>query len=179
LARRGLIILLVVLFSGVAVLTWFVKNNGKGVVTDPFSAIPSDASLIIESVDLNDFLGSVTMGNRLFGMLEKVKGAQDFCESVKTFRKIVGMKGSREIFEKNRTVISFHRTGRSGFVPLISINLSMKSRFRQLIAILRSAGGEELAEMKKEGVNITPFLIKTVSSWRSDRDWRFAVLHLT
>jgi hypothetical protein len=152
---------LIVLLSGVAALIWFVQKNGKSISTDPFSVIPVDACFVIESVDLPDFLNSMTEGNRLFNILEKVKGTGPFCEKTKDLRNFVNNKGIREIFEKNRTIISFHPSAAGKIFPLLSMNLVQKSKYRQLLEILRSSGGMEAAEKKLTGVKITPFVFKT------------------
>jgi hypothetical protein len=122
--------LLIILLSGLVTLLWFVQNNGKSITTDPFTVIPADACFVIESVDLGDFLNSVTEGNRLFGALEKVKGAELFCNRVKNIRNFINTRGIREIFEKNRAIISFHPSGRARVAPLLSMNLIQRSRYR-------------------------------------------------
>ncbi|MGD0583716.1 MAG: hypothetical protein ABR974_12330 [Bacteroidales bacterium] len=159
-AKRSFIILLIVLLSGVAALIWFVQNNGKSITTDPFSVIPEDACFVIEPVNLPDFLSSVTEGNRLFTILEKTGGLAGFCEKVKNLRNFIGGKEAREIFEKNRGIISFHPVEGGRIAPLLSMNLGQRSKYRQMLEILRSSGGTEMAGISVKGVDINPFSLK-------------------
>jgi len=164
LAKRGFIILLVILLSGLVTLIWFVQDNGKGINTDPFTVIPADAFFVIESVDLGDFLNTVTEGNRLFGALEKVKGADLFCTRMKNIRNFINTKSLRELFEKNRAIISFHPSERGIVTPLLSMNLIQRSRYRQLLETVRSSGGNVMSEKSVDGVRMTPVELKTGES---------------
>ncbi len=163
-AKRGSVILLVILLSGLIALIWFVQNNGKSLNTDPFTVIPTDAYFVIESVDLGEFLNTVTEGNRLFGALEKIKGADRFCARMKNVRNFINAKGIRELFEKNRTIISFHPSDRKIIAPLISMNLLQRSRYRQLLETIRSSGGIILSEKRESGVSIASVELKTGES---------------
>ncbi|HVN59239.1 MAG TPA: hypothetical protein VMT63_13145 [Bacteroidales bacterium] len=163
-SKKGLIVLLFFLLSGAAVLTWFVQTNGKGVITDPCSAIPSDASVILESADLPDFIISATEGNRIFSLLERVKGTGLFRDRLKSIKSIICSKEGREIFDRNSSVISFHYDSLGSFIPLFSMNLMQKSSFRKLVETLHSKGIRNLQEINAHGVRIIPFLLKSASS---------------
>jgi hypothetical protein len=70
--KRVAIILSIVLISGLAVLTYTLNQGRKNLFNDPWKAISTNAAIIIESVDIQSFMNSLTTGKGIFGEIAKV-----------------------------------------------------------------------------------------------------------
>lgn len=172
--KKGLVFLILALLAGVAALTWFIRQNNESLVTDPFTAIPSDACLLVESEDFPDFLTGVTEGNRIFASLEQLQQLKQLCSELKGLRDFLNSAEVAALFEKNRAVVSFHIDGNGNLVPLLSMNLTNRAKYKSVLEILRATGAKRLDEKHFGKIKTDPFLIDTGSQldtvWFSFRD---------
>ncbi|MBG0857950.1 MAG: hypothetical protein IQL11_00495, partial [Bacteroidales bacterium] len=76
--KRIAIILVIVLVSGLAVLGYFLQQSRKTLFTDPYKAVTPDASIIIETVDLQSFFNSLTTGKGIMGEAERISEFGNF-----------------------------------------------------------------------------------------------------
>jgi len=81
--KRIAIILPVLLIIVIAVVAYFFQQGKKTLFTDPFKAITPDACFVLETIDLQSLLNSVTTGKGLFGEAGKVKELDGFNRKVK------------------------------------------------------------------------------------------------
>jgi hypothetical protein len=62
---------------------YFLFRNKETLLTDPYKAISPDASVIIETGDLQGFMNSLTTDKGLFGEIGKIKELAIFYNTLK------------------------------------------------------------------------------------------------
>ena len=70
--------LIAVLVVILALLGYFLRQDRTNLLTDPWKAIPADAAVVIETADLQSFIGSISSSKGIFGEIAKVKEFGDF-----------------------------------------------------------------------------------------------------
>ena len=109
-------------------------------MTDPYKAITPDASVVIETVDLQSFFNSLTTGKGLFGEIAKAKELDKFNRKIKYLADQLNKAAFKRLMNGNISVISFHFSGKGRFQPLLATAVSSDIRSRQLKEILRASG---------------------------------------
>jgi hypothetical protein len=142
--KKGYFILLFVLVSGLATLFFFIQKGSRNIITDPYSIIPANASLIIESADLPGLLGRITEENDIFPELSAVKEAESFTKKILFLRDFINRKEITLFFERNKSVISFQNDGRGRMIPLLSMNVPPQTRYKSILDALRHTAGTPL-----------------------------------
>jgi hypothetical protein len=146
--KRGIAVLLFVLISGLGVLIYFIQKGNESVYSDPYMAVPADASLIIESVNLPELMNEFAGGNGLFKELASVKELGDFYKKVKYLTDLFNRKECGRLFENNKSLISFHSTSTGEVVPLLSMNVPSDLRLSSVRGILDSSSAANFKEIQ-------------------------------
>jgi len=73
----------VLLVSALAILGYFLQQGRKSLLTDPYKAISQSACIVIETIDIQSFINSLTTGKGLFGEVSKVKEFDSFNRKMK------------------------------------------------------------------------------------------------
>jgi WD40 repeat protein len=159
--KKASVLLLFVLISGLVSLIWFIQRGTRNIITDPYSVIPGNAALIIESVDLPGLLGSITEENEIFPELASIREAGNFTKKIVFLRDFIESKPMAVFFERNKSVISFQNDGRGKIVPLMSMNLPPQIRYRNIFEALSNAAGIGLAQEKleKKRIIVIPYIL--------------------
>jgi len=159
--KRIGIILVIILIAGLAVLGYYLYQGRKSFFTDPYKAVAPSASFVIETIDLQSFINSLTTGKGLFGEIEEIKEFSSFTTGMKFVADQINKPSYEKLMTGNSSVISFHADGTGKLRPLLVMTIPSEVRIRQLRVMLRSAGIKTLNETEIQGnsVLILPFNI--------------------
>jgi hypothetical protein len=159
--KRIAIFLVLVLIGGLAVLGYFLQQGRKTFFQDPYKAIIPDACFVIETIDLQSFLNSITTGKGLFGEAAKIKEFEPFSRKTKFLADQLNKPGFKKVLTGTSSVISFHLTAPGKIEPLLSTALPADLKLRHLKEILRTAGIKTINENNISGNTVLamPFTI--------------------
>ena len=144
--KRFAIILVILLISGLGILGYFLQQGRRTLLTDPYKAVSANASIIIETVDLQSFINSLTTGHGLFGEIGKVKEFDSFNRKIRFLADQINKPGYKKIPGSSSSVISFHISEKGRPVPLLSMAVSSDLKIRQLKEMLRLSGIKTINE---------------------------------
>jgi WD40 repeat protein len=163
--KRFAIILPVLLIIVIAVVGYLFHQGKKTLFADPYKAISPGACFVIETIDLQSFLNSVTTGKGLFGEAGKVKELEIFNRKIKFIADQLNSKEFRKLLPDRSAIISFSFSQSGNLEALLSMTIPSEIRIRQIREILRSSGITE-APLPGKGNNSVisiPFSINTLS----------------
>jgi hypothetical protein len=149
--KRIAIILLVILVSGVVLLGYFLHQGRKNLFTDPYKVISSDACIVIETIDLRNFINSVTTGKGLFSDIENAKEFSSFNTKLKFIADQINKSGFKKILQEGTAIISFHPSQEGKLVPFLSKTIPAETGFRQLRDAMLASGIKGMFEQKIAG----------------------------
>jgi hypothetical protein len=152
--RRGSIIVLLILISGVTALMFFFQHERKNILPDPYKAVPVDASLVLESADLPALLNNLTEENSLFKELSNITELNAFNRKLKFLSGLINRKEYRSLFERNTSLISFHLTDKGKLIPLLVMSIPPEARLRNIKGLLTSTITGNINEKKNRNVQI-------------------------
>ena len=152
--KRGAIISVILLVLGLAVLGYYIQQGRKRILTDPFKAISPAACVIIETVDLQSFLNSLTTGKGLFGEVAKIKEIENFNSRLKFLADQLNKPGYKKLFDGGTALISFFPSRDGKLNSLLSLTVPGDLRFRNIKDVLHSSGVKEVIETKSGGTSI-------------------------
>jgi len=138
--KRIAIILPVLLILIIAGVGYLFQQGKKTLFTDPFKAITPDACFVIETIDLQSFLNSVTTGKGLFGEAGRVKELETFNRKVKFIADQLNRKEYKKLVPDGSAIISFSVSGNGSLEALLSMTIPAEIRIRQVKEILNSSG---------------------------------------
>ena len=149
--KRITIISLVILITGLAILGYFLQQSRKTLFTDPYKAIAPDACIVIETIDFQNFINSLTSEKGLFGEVTKVKEFSRYNRNLKFLADQLNKPGYKKILNGGKSVIAFHLTKAGKLFGLLSMTLPAELRLRQLKEILRTSGINKIIEKNFNG----------------------------
>ncbi len=152
--KRIAIIIVIVLISGLAILGYFLQQDRKTLFNDPYKSIMPDACLVIETIDLQSLLNSLTTGKGMFGEAEKIKEFALFSRKTKFLADQLNKPGFKKILTGTSSVISFHLTAPGKIEPLLSTALPADMKIRHLKEIFKMSGIKEINEINISGNTI-------------------------
>ncbi|MDQ1332681.1 MAG: hypothetical protein QG576_716 [Bacteroidota bacterium] len=152
--KRFAIILVILLLSGLGILGYFLQQGRRTLLTDPYKAVSADACIIIETVDLQSFINSLTTGRGLFGEIGRIKEFEPFNRKMRFLADQMNKPGYKKIMGSSSSVLSFHISGKGKPVPLLSMAVSSDMKTRQLKEILRLSGIKTINEKNMHGNNV-------------------------
>ncbi len=151
---RKAIVSVLILFTGVILLGYFLSRNRKDMITDPYSVIGTDAAIVIETFDLRSLINTLTTENGLPGELKKVKQLERFSTSLQFIADQINKPGYKKIMQEGSAVISFHPSGKGDLVPFFSKAVPSETGMRQLKEAFTAAGLTGLMEKRTAGKKI-------------------------
>ena len=122
--KRVAIISVILLVIGLAILGYYIQQGRKRLLTDPFKAISPSACIVIETVDLQSFMNSLTTGKGLFGEIAKIKEFESFNIKLKFLADQLNKPGYKELLEGGTALISFYPSRRRKLNAQLSLNCS-------------------------------------------------------
>ena len=143
--KRIAIILPVLLIIIIAVVGYYFQQGKKTLFTDPFKAITPDACFVIETIDLQSLLNSVTTGKGLFGEAGKVKEFDGFNRKVKYLADQLNRKEFKKLLPDGSAILSFMVSKNGSLEVLFSKTIPAEIKIRQIKEILNSSGITELS----------------------------------
>ncbi len=149
--KRVAIISVILLVIGLAILGYYIQQGRKRLLTDPFKAISPAACVIIETIDLQNFLNSITTGKGLFGEIAKIKEFERFNIKLKYFTDQINRQEFKEIIEGGTALLSFYPEADGKLNGQLSISVPAHFRFRHVRELLRSSGINGISEAKTGG----------------------------
>ena len=133
---------------------YFLLQGKKNFLTDPYKSIPPDACIIIETIDLQSFLNSLTTGKGLFGELGKIREFESNNQKLKFFTDQLNKVGLKKVFNESTAIISFHPTIGGKLHSLLSIAIPGEISSGKIEDILHSSGIKEVIESKISGKSV-------------------------
>jgi hypothetical protein len=163
--RRITIILVILLVSALAIMGYFLQQGRRSLFTDPYKAISPEACIVIETVDLQSFMNSLSTGKGLFGEAGKVREFDSFYRKLKFLTDQINKASFKKLFTDGKAIISFFPTKEGKLNPLLSMTLPVEIRNRQIKEILRSSGIKEMIENKLKGSSVLkiPFSVNRLN----------------
>ena len=155
--RRLAILSIVVLMAGVALLAYFLYQGRKELYTDPYKVIGSDASVVIETIDLRNLINSVTTGKGLFAEIGNLDEFKNFNIKLKYLADQINKPGYKKFLQEGNAIISFHPDNSGKLVAFLSRPVPAETRFSQLKEALLESGINGLFEKKIAGRRIIGF----------------------
>lgn len=159
--KKGPIILLLILISGIIVLICIIQRGSRNIYSDPYKAIPSNASLIIESVDLPELLNTLTDGNGLFREMTSVEEMGRFRKKLKYFTDLITQKEYKKLFGNSTSLISLQTDSRGKMVPLLAMNVPPEMRYRHIREIINSTIKGDVSEKRSGEVRVIRIAYKS------------------
>jgi hypothetical protein len=149
--KRVAIILLILVVSCLAIMGYFLQQGRKNLFTDPYKAISAKACIVIETIDLQSFMNSITTGKGLFGEVGRIREFDIFNRKLNYLSDQINKAGFKKILNDGAAVISFYPTEEGKLQPLLSMTIPGEIRYRQFKEILRTSGIREMIESKLSG----------------------------
>lgn len=143
--------LIAVLVVILALLGYFLRQDRTNLLTDPWKAIPADAAVVIETADLQSFIGSISSSKGIFGEIAKVKEFGDFNAKIKFLSGQLGKPGYKKLLTGNSAIISFHPSMGGKLRPLLSMAIPGDIKSKQVRDMLRSSGIMAIGEKPFHG----------------------------
>jgi hypothetical protein len=149
--KRVAFISVIILISGVGILGYFLQQGRRTLLTDPYKAITPSACFVIETIDLQSFINSLTTGKGLFGEVGKIKEFEDFNRKMKFLADQLNKPGYKKLMSGSSGVISFHLSKTGKLQSLLSMAVLSQVRTNQLKEILLSSGIKTINESNLHG----------------------------
>jgi hypothetical protein len=161
LGKRIAIVSVILLFIGLAVLGYFIQQGRKRILTDPYKSVSPSACIVIETVDLQNFINSLSTGTGIFGEIEKIKNLENFTTKVKFLAGQLNKPVYKNILEGSTSLISFYPSGKGKLTGQLSLNIPADIRFRHLKEMLHSADISTVLEDNSGGLHclMIPYLL--------------------
>jgi hypothetical protein len=158
--KKVIIILTVILVSLLAVMGYFLQQGRKTLLTDPYKAVSQKACVVIETVDLQSFLNSLTTQKGLFGELSKVKEFEVFNNKLKFIADELNKAAFSKLHTDGPALISFFPGGKAVPEAMFSMALPGDISLRQIKEVLITSGVTKLKASDLNGVPVLeiPFL---------------------
>lgn len=148
---RGAIILVVILVICLTVLGFFLRQNRSSDPADPYTAIPTDASIIVESVDLKGLIKTISGNDGLFGELSKIKELETFNKNLDYLDTLLNKKEITIFQNESPALISFHITDSGKMIPLLITTVPTGTKLRNIREIINSLQVKNIVEKSIDG----------------------------
>lgn len=152
--RRVTVTVIVLLFAGLAALGYFLQQKKEVLVTSPYGAVPTDAAMVVEVVDMPLLFNELARESDIVGEIARIPGLENFAGTIHLIDSLVHTRTLGSITGSGKVLISFHTEGRDRVVPLFSITSPPEIRDRHLREIMAASDGSVLGEREYEGVKI-------------------------
>jgi len=152
--RRIAVIILFLLLAGLGVLGYFMQQNRKKMVTDPFRAVSPQAAIIIETSDPGILLGSLSDAGGFTGELAGINEFAPLFKKLDFLFELSGKESLVKLFSGNWSVIAFYPADKGKLTPLFSMVLPSDMHIRQIKDGLIAAGIDATLTVRSGKINI-------------------------
>ena len=143
---------------------YFLQQGRRTLFTDPYKAISSDACIVIETVDLQSFINSLTTGKGLFGETGKVREFESFNRKLKYIADQLNKAELKKIIPDGAAIISFYPTKSGNLETLLSMTVPGEIRYRHVKEMLTTSGIKEIIDGKLGGKSVLriPYIVNSI-----------------
>ncbi len=152
--RRIAVSILFLLLAGLGVLGYFLQQNRKMMVTDPFRAVSPTAAIIFETSDPGVLLGSLSDAGGITGELAGINEFGPLFTKLKYLYELSEKESLVKLFSGNRAVIAFYPSDQGKLTPFLSMVLPSDLHFRQIRDGLSSAGIDGALNVRSGKINM-------------------------
>ncbi len=152
--KRIAIIFSLVLILALAIIGHSIRQGRKILINDPYTAISTKACIVIEPIDLQSFINSLTTGKGLFGEASMIKGFETFNLKLKYIADHINDPAIRKLISDRKAVIGIYPPNEGEIKILLSVSAG-EIKIRQVRQILSSSGINKVIESK---INNEPVL---------------------
>ncbi|MCU0379121.1 MAG: hypothetical protein MUC78_12775, partial [Bacteroidales bacterium] len=149
--KRNGIVLVGMLAVALVVAGYFIRKEKQIVVVDPWTAVPSDAFLIIETSDFPELLTRATDRNGIISILSDMKWAAALTDAAAAVDSITGGRDVRELISNRKVLLSFHIIGQGPVTAMAVMNTGPSFSSRHLIKLCGQSGGSVSATRELGG----------------------------
>jgi hypothetical protein len=162
--KRIAIISVTLLLIALAVLGYYIQQGRKRILADPFKAISPGTCIVIETVDLQNFMNSLTTGKGIFGEMARIKEFGNFTSRVKFIADQLNKPGYTDILEGSTSLLSFYPMLNGKLNTQLALNVPSNIRYRHIRELLRSSGINEILDGRsgKNSYLIVPYSVNEV-----------------
>lgn len=159
--KRIAIISVILLVSCLAVTGYFIYQGRKVLFTDPYKAVSQDACIVIETVDLRNFISMVASGNGLADEAAKIRELGRFNTKLKFIADILKRPDYSQLITEGHSVISFYPGEGGKLSAMFTIVVPATVRLRDVKKMLITAGVREASEIKRGKKTILRFVYQS------------------
>lgn len=159
--KKVTLFITIILISGLAILGYFIQQGRKILLTDPYKAISPAACIVVETIDLQNFINTFINGSGLFGEVAKISEFETFNNKLRFLADQLSKEEFKKISPVTPSLIAFHFSeGR--LHALLSMAVSHDVRMRQLKEIFNASGIKAINEKYPDGTTILalPYSLK-------------------
>jgi len=138
--KRLAVVSVIILVLGLVMLGYFLQRGRTILVTDPYKAISPGAVAVIETIDLQSFVNSLTTGKGLFGEIGRIRELETYNTKIRFLADQLNRPAYKKILTGNTALISFHHSRAGGLQPLLSMAVTSDVRSKQIKDILKASG---------------------------------------
>jgi hypothetical protein len=149
--KRIAIILSVLLIIALAIMGYFLQQGRKTMLTDPYKSISPKACIVIETVDLQSFINSLTTGKGLFGETGKVKELGSFNRKLKYIADQLNKAEFKRFSPDGAAIISFYPTKSGKLETMLSMTVPGEIRYRHIKDMLTASGIKQVIDSRLDG----------------------------
>ena len=139
--KRNGILLVGLLAVALVIAGYLIRKEKQVVIIDPWTAIPSDAFLIIETPDFPELLTWATDRNGITARLSDMKWAASLMKAAALIDSITGSQDLREMISNRKVVLSFHVMGQGHINAMAVMNTGKSLTAKRLIQLCEKSGG--------------------------------------
>jgi hypothetical protein len=137
------------------ILAIILQQGRKTLLTDPYKPISQQACVVIETVDLQSFMNSLTTGKGLFGEVVKIKEFGVFNNKLKFLADQLNKADFKKLHTDGPAIISFFPAGNKSIEAMLSMALPGDIKIRQIRELLSSSG---VTKLNTSEINDVPVL---------------------
>ena len=158
--RKLAVVSVIVLLTGIFILAYLFQKGSRTLLNDPYKAISPGAVAIIETIDLQSLINSITTGKGLFAEIGKIKEFETYNTKARFLADLLNKTSYKKILSGSSALISFHQSGQNKLRPLLSMAVPSEIRTRQVRELLKSSGIKNISEKNilSNEVLLLPFM---------------------
>ncbi|MBN1388745.1 MAG: hypothetical protein JW965_09880 [Bacteroidales bacterium] len=153
-SRNWTIIIIVVLFAGMAALAYFLQQKKKAYVASPYGSIPLDAGILIEAVDMPGLFELLATDNEMVDGMSEIPELKSFTGAIKTIDSLTHEREFIQIAGNNPVLISIHLLGKNRLTPLFSFATPPEIRDKHIRSLLGDVPGYRYTVKEYQGSNV-------------------------
>lgn len=153
-SRKWTIIVIIILFAGMAVLAYFLQQRQRAYAASPWGSLPTDAGIIIEAIDMPAFFESLSADNELMAGMEEVPELRSFTRAVSTIDSLSHIRGIDRLRAGKPVLISIHLLGKDRLTPFFSFATSPEIRDKHIRSLLADMPGYLYNEKEYQGSTV-------------------------